>query len=314
MIILRVMRGLASYLPGRRPFQSVPPSAETIARYSYAVWLRHLVMAHRNGLLDRPAVVVELGPGNSLGTGIAAMLCGAERYVALDVVRCANAEIDRSVLGAIVALLEARAPIPDPSEFPKLEPFLPSYEFPTAILTGEILGQSLKESRLLAICDALLHAHEGAHNASITYHVGPSLPSLIQPGDADMILSQAVLEYVPDATATYLTLFQWLKPGGLISHAIDFRCHGTADEWNGHWTYSDFMWRIVAGKSAYNLNRLPHSVHIDLIRKAGFMIMCDQTTTRASMLDRSRLARRFQSLSPEDLTTSTTFVQGIRPK
>jgi hypothetical protein len=74
------------------------------------------------------------------------------------------------------------------------------------------------------------------------------------------------------------------------------------------------MWRIVAGKSAYHLNRLPHSVHLNLMRQAGFVILCDQTTTRLSALDRSRLARRFRDLSPEDLTTSTTFVQGIRPK
>jgi SAM-dependent methyltransferase len=245
---------------------------------------------------------------------MAAMLCGAQSYVALDVVRCASAETDRPVLDALVTLLRARAPIPGPEEFPKLEPFLPSYEFPAALLTDQILGKALEESRLRTVCDGLLRAHEGASGGPMTYHVGPLDPSILPEGAADMVFSQAVLQYVPDAATTYRTLFRWLKPGGLISHAIDFRCHGTADEWNGHWTYSDFMWRIVAGKSAYHLNRLPHSVHLNLMRQAGFVIFCDQTTNRPSSLDRARLARRFRDLSPEDLTTSTTFVQGIRPK
>lgn len=41
------------------------------ARYCYAVWLRHFVIANKDGiLLSPPKVVVELGPGDSIGIAI----------------------------------------------------------------------------------------------------------------------------------------------------------------------------------------------------------------------------------------------------
>src|SRR5688500_12129197 len=55
-------------------------------RYCYAVWLRHLVMLNRHGFVIKGASVGELGPGDSIGTGLAALLSGADRYVGLDVV------------------------------------------------------------------------------------------------------------------------------------------------------------------------------------------------------------------------------------
>ena len=50
----------------------------------------HLVMAHRSGLSTQPEVVAELGPGDSLGIGMAALLTGAEVYYAFDVVEYAS--------------------------------------------------------------------------------------------------------------------------------------------------------------------------------------------------------------------------------
>ena len=54
------------------------------ARYCYAVWLRHLVALAEVGLPTDPDVVVELGPGDTVGVGIMALLSGAREYVALD--------------------------------------------------------------------------------------------------------------------------------------------------------------------------------------------------------------------------------------
>src|SRR5689334_3926898 len=47
------------------------------ARYCYSVWLRHLSMAARLGLNTDPKDVAELGPGHSIGVGLAALLSGA---------------------------------------------------------------------------------------------------------------------------------------------------------------------------------------------------------------------------------------------
>src|SRR5215813_2064256 len=56
------------------------------ARYCYSVWLRHLLHASANRLNVDPVHVAELGPGLSLGIGLAAILSGVERYYAFDVV------------------------------------------------------------------------------------------------------------------------------------------------------------------------------------------------------------------------------------
>jgi hypothetical protein len=47
----------------------------------------------------------------------------------------------------------------------------------------------------------------------------------IPSGSVDMVIPQAVMEYVDDVPSTYK-----------LSHTIDFKSHGFASDWNGHWT------------------------------------------------------------------------------
>src|SRR5262249_16619127 len=97
-----------------------------------------------------------------------------------------------------------------------------------------------------------------------------------------------------------------------MSHQIDFKCHGTSDEWNGHWCYSDLTWKIIKGKRRYLLNREPHSTHIALLKKENFTIVCDRTVRSKSNMTRSALAPRFRSMSEDDLTTSGSFIQAVK--
>lgn len=128
----------------------------------------------------------------------------------------------------------------------------------------------------------------------------------------DTIFSQAVLEHVDDLAHTYEALYRWLKPGGFMSHQIDFRCHGSAREWNGHWAYSDSVWRLMAGSRPYSLSRQPHSTHIDLLRKSGFEVVCDAKIENHSGIQRKHLASRFKNMSDDDLTTSGAFVLAVK--
>lgn len=43
-------------------------------------------MAYKNGLPVHPDTVAGLGPGDSLGFGLAALISGADKYFAFDVV------------------------------------------------------------------------------------------------------------------------------------------------------------------------------------------------------------------------------------
>ena len=77
--------------------------------------------------------VAELGPGDSLGIGLAALLSSAQRYVALDVVRYAANTRNLQIFEELIALFRDRAPIPDEAEFPLVRPRLLSYTFPADI-------------------------------------------------------------------------------------------------------------------------------------------------------------------------------------
>ncbi|HVC02264.1 MAG TPA: methyltransferase domain-containing protein [Steroidobacteraceae bacterium] len=306
--IKAVLSGLSTYLPGRSPngFTGGTDSA----RYCYSVWLRHLVLAMRHtGARAVPAVVAELGPGDSIGIGLAALLSGAQRYIALDLVRYSDLKRNLAVLDELVEMFAGRSPIPDESEFPSLLPKLDSYEFPIDLIGEVSLREALAPRRLLVIKSAIENAHGG--DSMVAYKAPWNAPDVIDDGSIDLIFSQAVLEHVDDLRGIYAATRRWLKPGALMTHQIDFRCHGKANEWNGHWTYSDRLWKIIVGRRAYLLNRQPHSVHVRLIEQSGFRIREDSVTRSTSDLRRERLATEFRALSDDDLTVSAAFIVAV---
>ena len=93
-----------------------------------------------------------------------------------------------------------------------------------------------------------------------------------------MLISQAVLEHVDELAGSYRAMRLWIKPDGLLSHTIDFRCHSTARVWSGHWRYSDAVWRLIRGRRSYLLNREPYSTHLRLLAENGFATVGSQTT------------------------------------
>jgi len=310
-------KGIATYVPGLYPqLMSLirPPrtGGTDSARYCYSVWLRHLVMASMNGLRTRLHSVAELGPGDSLGTGIAALLSGADAYYAFDVVPYATNERNLKMVDELVDLFRSRAPIPSEPEFPWVEPRLPAYDFPRDILTDSLLSRALSKERVKAIRRAVASVSaKPTDGIQISYRVPWDEASIIQPHSVDLVYSQAVLEHVESLQRTYRALFQWLKPSGYMSHTIDFRSHGTAREWNGHWSYSELEWKVIHGKRRWLLNRQPHSIHIKLAEQAGFKIVSDLRQQGRKGLERKRLARSFQALSDEDLSTAGAFIQAV---
>jgi len=66
------------------------PAALDIPANCYEVWLKHPTLLWENQLQAIPNTVAELGPGDSLGVGLAALLSGASKFYVLDVVLFAN--------------------------------------------------------------------------------------------------------------------------------------------------------------------------------------------------------------------------------
>ena len=307
MRIKPILYGLATYLPGMVNIRRLEAGGAYSARYCYSVWLRHLVFAQKNGLNHNPKIVAELGPGDSLGIGLAALVSGSERYFAFDVVEFANLEVNLEVFDELVTLFSEKSPIPGDDEFPRVKPRLDSYEFPAHILGDARLQSSLEQSRLERIKSSVVDPQSS--DSMIQYKVPWFNSDVLEPECVDLIFSQAVLEHVDELEETYKAMFKWLKPDGYMSHVIDFKCHGMSNEWNGHWACSDLVWNWIRGRRPYLLNRAPHSEHIEILERLGFTIISDERSLTESNLSRDRLAPRFRNLTDEDIVTSGAFVQ-----
>jgi len=315
----RLIFNAATFVPGvaaipsvrRRIVNRAIGTGGTISgRYCYSVWLRHLVHAANSGLQTRPYVVAELGPGDSLGTGIAALLSGAEQYFALDVVAHANADRNLGILDELVALFSAQADIPGDREFPGMYPKLGDYRFPSAILGRERIAAALQLDRITRIRHSLTNT--AAPGSMVQYRAPWLGSSVIQPGAIDMIFSQAALEHIDELEQAYHGMWLWLAPNGFISHEIDFSSHGWADQWDGHWAHSDLKWKLIRGRDAWSINREPESTHLKILEREGFRIVCHERGRAQPSITRARLAARFRGATAEDLRTPWTFLQAVK--
>jgi len=306
--------GLATYVPWLNQYRLRRGWPPRDARYCYAVWLRHLVMLHESGLRGRLDKVAELGPGSSLGVGLAALLSGATEYCALDVVRYTETCRNLVVLEDLLRLFAQREDIPGELEFPRVRPQLGSYRFPDHILAEHTLDQALRPARVARIREALTKGvTDPEPRRTISYCAPWSSPSVVEKGTLDLIWSQTVMEHVEDIPGTYRTMHAWLRPGGMMSHTVDFSAHTTATAWNAHWTYPDSLWRVMKGRRAYLLNRQPCSVHLNEIEAAGFAIVTAVRERREPSLRRERLAASLRHMSDIDLTTAGLFVVCAKP-
>jgi len=304
--------GTATFLPFVLGYACRGTGGTASARYCYSVWMRHLVKAHASGH-SPGGTVAELGPGDSLGIGLAAMLSGFDRYFSLDVKKHADMEGNLAVFKELVRLFRERTSIPGEEEFPLVFPRLDNYAFPHWILTDKLLKNTLDPWRVDAIAKALSGFGQKQDDAiRIDYIVPWSDVSFAHRESVDFAFSQAVLEHVDDIAAAHNAIYRCLRPGGFTSHTIDYESHGLTRDWFGHWTISDVSWRFVRGARPYLINRLPHSAHLQAIEGAGFQMIREEAR-RATPPPRAKLARRFSTLADRDLETCSAYIQAIRP-
>lgn len=313
----RCATGLSTYIYGldglKRVFKPKTSGGNTSPEKYYAVWMRHLVHAHEVGHDTNPAVVAEWGPGDSLGSGIAALLTGATRYYGFDVVRYQDPERDVSFLDQLLSMFERREPIPEQLGPYLLKPRLSSYEFPHHILDDRRLQESLDPARIATIRSLLAEpCEQGRDGIVLDYAVPWRAYAERLESTVDVVFSNAVMEHVDNLPEAYEAMFRVLKSGGLMSHRIDYRSHNLSTAENGQWQYNDLVWKMIIGKRPYLLNRQPHGVHIQTIKLAGFEVLREWREECDDGIGRDRLARRFQGISDEDLRTRTAIVQATK--
>jgi hypothetical protein len=303
--IRSVVKGAATFVPALQRFANSAAGSPVGARYFYSVWLRHLASVHEACGPFRFDSVAELGPGDALGLGLCALLSGARRYVGLDLVPFTSRPKNRVLLDTLVDLFRTRSPIPDDAEFPGVYPKLRNYAFPRHILTDNKLDLALAPERLAVMQTILLGEPGSAQGLELEYIAPWNNRTNIKAGTIDWLVSQAVLEHVDDIEGAYAAMRAWLKTDGIMSHRIDYSCHGITRDWFGHWTVSPTLWRVVRGNRAYLVNRLPHSAHIAALRRQGFDVVAE-AITRTERPAPERLIRISHQQS--DLSVMGAFV------
>ncbi|MFZ1705226.1 MAG: methyltransferase domain-containing protein [Saprospiraceae bacterium] len=257
--------------------------------YSFSVWIRHLNKLYSDGNGKIPETIAELGPGSTLGVGLAALLSGSSCYFALDVQNYINRDKLIKDFDEMVNIFKERRKI--------------NGNFPSHILTDNILEKSLNETRIKTIRDEIiLH---GENSKYIKYYAPWTDDKLIIYSSIDFILSQCVLEHVDQLEGCYTAMSKWLKPGGYSSHLVDFQCHEFTRHWNGHWAFTETEWDKVRGTNDWAINREPANNHNEYALKSGFEIIeFNRRKPISKGISRNKLSKQFVNISDEDLETS----------
>lgn len=230
-------------------------------------------------LLGRPVpgyALLELGPGDSVGTAVVAKARGAQRSVLIDAGRFATPDV--SYYRALARRLRERG-----------------YSAPD--LDG---AQSVED--VLRLC----------HSTYLT----DGLTSLRSLPDAafDHVISQAVVEHIRlrDVEATFREVRRLLKPSGSSSHTIDLRDH--LGEALNNLRFSEGRWESpLFADSGFYTNRLRHSQLVAIFERCGFAVTSLNVNRWAALpTPRKRLQPRFRRLSDEELRVST-FDCVLRP-
>lgn len=307
-----VAKGLLTELPGvQSTFATVDGGGSTQSpSYCYGVWMKHLALLWKHGMRTLPRTVLEVGPGNSLGTGFAALLSGAERYIGVDTVRHADPRLQLTILREVTKLFLARAPRPSKG-WPDFDDCLDAGLFPAQALAHEHLARSLAPDRLRALEQSV--ADMDAPGPGTVRYATWNEPVPVGDGEVDLIFSHAVLSLVNDLDGLYRQAARWLAPGGWMSHQVDFTSIGTTPEWNGHRRYSERLWRRVGGGRPFFVMQDSHSRHLRLLRAHGLRTVTVIRGMRYDGVPRRLLASQWQTASDEDLRCWGAFIIARKP-
>jgi SAM-dependent methyltransferase len=308
--IYPLLRGISSYILPKSIFNRPGSGGTCSAEYCYSVWLRHLHYLISNGLFNHPEDIkriAEIGPGDSLGIGISALYTGAKEYYAFDILKHSNLEKNLKINHEISQFFLNRAEIPNTHRQRFTAPSLPNYDFPQSLM-------SFSNFFFLERKNEIENSLKGQTkcDTKIEYIVPWVKNDRKDIEQLDLIFSQAVMEHVNDIEFAYSEMYKWLRPGGVISHQIDFKTHEMTKEWNGHWFIGERMWSILAHGRKYPMNRLPLSSHIKTIKKVGFDVKYVLPVIKENTF-KGRLPKVPNVIfEKNDLITSGALIQAIK--
>jgi hypothetical protein len=307
-----LIKGIISYVPGSEYIiRKRGTRGRNLAEYSYGVWLKHITLLNQFTRKIIPRSLGELGPGDSIAVGLAALISGVEKYTAMDVVKYVDIRSNLKIFNQLIDLFRSRAARPTKG-WPDFDRYLNESLFPDHIFTEDLLNRTLSESWTDDIRHAIRYYGDYDENCPVNYIAPFNDTSIIAGESVDMILSHSVMEHVNDLNECYQFMHYWLKKNGVITHQIDYRSHGTSRIWNGYRAYPEYIWKIIVGKRPYLINRHPHSVHMRSMIQNGFDIKVDLRRMDENGILRKNLSSAWKSITNEDLICSGAFIQAVK--
>ena len=271
--VLPVVKGLAR--PMVRPLRSLARRLRAFdgcavrwgnsrdAEYFYGVWLKHLALLRHAGLDRAPRAVAEFGPGDTLGSGLCALLTGARRYAAFDVGDFTSERGNLMILERLLPLVAADAPRRPQGSWLALERMLGDDVRPSRLgFPDQPAAPSLGEraQALRAALGRVAQAH-GPVQVIAPWHARTAPPEAF-----DVVFSHSALQYEPDLQRLFGYMTAMLRPGGWMSHQVDLTSIGVTRSWDGHRCYGSLAWRMVNLGRPYALNRHAASAYVQAIR------------------------------------------------
>lgn len=234
--------------------------------YALEIVRRH---ARAAGIALSGRIVLELGPGDSVGNGIVAYALGAERSILVD----AGSFVSRSphVYRDFIAWL-ARA-LPESTRLRHAAGRWTSFEDLLEVFQISYLTQGLRSLQ--------------------------SIPDR----SVDYAFSEAVLEHVRlnDFGPTIRELRRCMKDSAVASHVIDYKDH--LESGLNNMRFSAALWEApLFAESGFYTNRLRHCDVIAAFKAAGFRISVDEVVRwPTAPLPRSRITPALRHYTDDDL-------------
>jgi len=209
------------------------------------------------------SALLELGPGDSLGTALFAAARGIERVWLVDIGDFATR--DMAVYHRIVRLIDAEAP---------------GFAARVDLSSRERMLDSVGASYWTQGAASLAKVPDGA---------------------ADAVFSTAVLEHIrrSEVSAMLAETFRILRPGGAAIHRVDLMDHLSGAL--NHLRFSEPTWEHpLMASSGFYTNRLPYADIVGAMRNAGFETAVTWIARWPQLpTPRKALAQPFRDL-PED--------------
>lgn len=239
--------------------------------YAFQVFDLHILRAFPDGRLDGKTVL-EIGPGDSLASAVAARAHGAAGSLLVDAGAYASRDID--LYRAMAAALTERG------------------------LTPPDLSDAATLEDVLARCSA--------RYLTTGVDAFADLPD----ASVDLIWSHSVLEHIPLKQLPRLMaeMRRVLKPEGCMSHNIDFQDH--LSHGLNSLRFSEATWESpTMANAGFYTNRVRAGAMHALVREAGFVITQeDFGRWPAPPIARGDLDPAFRDLSDDELSIATSHL------